>query len=126
VIEQARARFNGGQPAGATRVVSLHEPDARPIRKGRLGKPDRWTSGSPRFHTHDVRWAPINTDRSALDDPQVAASGAFVDMPVADGEGRNAPSPLRSTSTGFRSVPARARISRSTSPKCSPGLEIGS
>ena len=24
---------------GATRLVSLHEPDARPIRKGRLGKP---------------------------------------------------------------------------------------
>jgi transposase, IS5 family len=26
-------------PAGATRVVSLHDPDARPIRKGRLGRP---------------------------------------------------------------------------------------
>ena len=26
-------------PDGATRLVSLHEPDARPIRKGRLGKP---------------------------------------------------------------------------------------
>jgi IS5 family transposase len=39
VIDQARARVNGGQPAGATRLVSLHEPDARPIRKGRLGKP---------------------------------------------------------------------------------------
>jgi IS5 family transposase len=39
VIDQARARVNGDQPAGATRLVSLHEPDARPIRKGRLGKP---------------------------------------------------------------------------------------
>jgi IS5 family transposase len=39
VIDQARARVNGEQPAGATRLVSLHEPDARPIRKGRLGKP---------------------------------------------------------------------------------------
>jgi transposase, IS5 family len=39
LIEQARARVNGDQPAGATRLVSLHEPDARPIRKGRLGKP---------------------------------------------------------------------------------------
>jgi transposase, IS5 family len=39
VIEQARARVRGDQPAGATRLVSLHEPDARPIRKGRLGKP---------------------------------------------------------------------------------------
>jgi IS5 family transposase len=26
-------------PDGATRLVSLHDPDARPIRKGRLGKP---------------------------------------------------------------------------------------
>jgi IS5 family transposase len=39
LIEQARARVKGEQPAGATRLVSLHEPDARPIRKGRLGKP---------------------------------------------------------------------------------------
>ena len=39
VIDQARARVAGDQPPGATRLVSLHEPDARPIRKGRLGKP---------------------------------------------------------------------------------------
>jgi transposase, IS5 family len=39
VIDQSRARVGGEQPAGATRLVSLHEPDARPIRKGRLGKP---------------------------------------------------------------------------------------
>lgn len=39
VVAQARARVDGGQPDGATRLVSLHEPDARPIRKGRLGKP---------------------------------------------------------------------------------------
>jgi IS5 family transposase len=39
VIDQARIRVGGDQPPGATRLVSLHEPDARPIRKGRLGKP---------------------------------------------------------------------------------------
>ena len=39
VIAQARRRVNGEQPDGATRLVSLHEPDARPISKGRLGKP---------------------------------------------------------------------------------------
>ena len=39
LIGQARCRVNGGQPDGATRLVSLHEPDARPISKGRLGKP---------------------------------------------------------------------------------------
>jgi IS5 family transposase len=39
VIVQARARLAGDLPDGATRLVSLHDPDARPIRKGRLGRP---------------------------------------------------------------------------------------
>jgi IS5 family transposase len=39
VIGQARTRLAGGTPDGATRLVSLHDPDARPIVKGRLGKP---------------------------------------------------------------------------------------
>jgi len=30
---------DGITPEGATRIVSLHDPDARPIRKGRLGRP---------------------------------------------------------------------------------------
>ena len=33
------ATARGTIPDGATRQVSLHDPDARPIRKGRLGKP---------------------------------------------------------------------------------------
>src|SRR6202040_4004513 len=36
---QARQRQAGTMPAGATRRVSLHDADARPIAKGRLGKP---------------------------------------------------------------------------------------
>ncbi len=39
VAEQCRQRIAGITPDGATRVVSLHDPDARPIAKGRLGKP---------------------------------------------------------------------------------------
>jgi transposase, IS5 family len=39
VIDQTRIRLAGGTPDGATRLVSLHDPDARPIVKGRLGKP---------------------------------------------------------------------------------------
>jgi IS5 family transposase len=39
VIGQTRTRLAGGTPDGATRVVSLHDPDARPIAKGRLGRP---------------------------------------------------------------------------------------
>lgn len=39
IAAQTRQRAAGTTPAGATRRVSLHEPDARPIAKGRLGKP---------------------------------------------------------------------------------------
>lgn len=39
VAAQARQRLAGTMPDGARRRVSLHEPDARPIAKGRLGKP---------------------------------------------------------------------------------------
>jgi IS5 family transposase len=39
VIAQARSRLAGQMPDSATRLVSLHDPDARPIRKGRTGRP---------------------------------------------------------------------------------------
>jgi transposase, IS5 family len=39
IIVQTRTRLAGGTPPGASRLVSLHDPDARPIVKGRLGKP---------------------------------------------------------------------------------------
>jgi IS5 family transposase len=39
IIGQTRTRLAGQTPNGATRMVSLHDPDARPIVKGRLGKP---------------------------------------------------------------------------------------
>jgi IS5 family transposase len=39
IATQARQRLAGIVPDGATRRVSLHDRDARPIAKGRLGKP---------------------------------------------------------------------------------------
>jgi transposase, IS5 family len=39
VIGQTSMRLAGQVPGGATRLVSLHDPDARLIVKGRLGKP---------------------------------------------------------------------------------------
>jgi transposase, IS5 family len=39
VVTQARTRLAGDTPDAATRIVSLHDRDARPIVKGRLGKP---------------------------------------------------------------------------------------
>ena len=39
VVAQTRLRLSGEVPEGASRLVSLHDPDARPIKKGRIGKP---------------------------------------------------------------------------------------
>ena len=39
IAGQTRQRLAGQTPSGATRRVSLHDPDARPIAKGRLGRP---------------------------------------------------------------------------------------
>lgn len=39
IVAQTRQRVAGQTPPGATRRVSLHDGDARPIAKGRLGKP---------------------------------------------------------------------------------------
>ena len=39
IVTQTRQRVSGQTPAGASRRVSLHDGDARPIAKGRLGRP---------------------------------------------------------------------------------------
>jgi len=39
IAAQTRRRLGGQTPDGSKRRVSLHDPDARPIAKGRLGKP---------------------------------------------------------------------------------------
>ncbi len=39
IAEQTRTRLSGTTPDSATRLVSLHDPDARPIRKGRIDRP---------------------------------------------------------------------------------------
>ena len=39
IVAQIRTRLAGQMPDGATRLVSLHDPDARPIRKGRIDRP---------------------------------------------------------------------------------------
>ena len=39
IVAQTRARLAGQMPDSATRLVSLHDPDARPIRKGRIDRP---------------------------------------------------------------------------------------
>ncbi len=39
IIAQTRRRLDGNKPESATRLVSLHDPDARPIAKGRINRP---------------------------------------------------------------------------------------
>jgi IS5 family transposase len=39
ILSQTRSRLAGQTPESATRLVSLHDPDARPIRKGRIDRP---------------------------------------------------------------------------------------
>ena len=39
IVAQTRTRLGGEVPDGSTRIVSLHDTDARPIAKGRLGRP---------------------------------------------------------------------------------------
>lgn len=39
IVAHTRQRLGGDTPPGADRLVSLHDPDARPIRKGRLKRP---------------------------------------------------------------------------------------
>ena len=39
-------------------------------------------------------WAPVQTIEEAVRDPQVAASGAFIDVPVGDGTARMLATPV--------------------------------
>ncbi len=39
IVAQTRSRLAGQLPDSAARLVSLHDPDARPIRKGRIDRP---------------------------------------------------------------------------------------
>src|SRR5258708_24167696 len=50
IVTQTRSRLAGRLPDSATRLVSLHDPDAPPIRKGRIDRPAEFgpkSAGSP-------------------------------------------------------------------------------
>jgi crotonobetainyl-CoA:carnitine CoA-transferase CaiB-like acyl-CoA transferase len=52
---------------------------------------DEWAA---RLDAAGMWWAPVQTIEEAVRDPQVAASGAFVDVPVADGTARMLATPV--------------------------------
>ena len=57
------------------------------------------------FKRHDVWWAPINSVDDLLTDPQVLASGAFVQVPVHQGEAQPASFNGVATPVDFSSTP---------------------
>src|SRR5215207_1775246 len=53
IAAQTRQRLAGVTPDGSTRRVSLHDPDARPIAKGQLGKPVEFGHKAQVVDNHD-------------------------------------------------------------------------
>jgi transposase, IS5 family len=72
IVAQTRSRLAGQLPDSATRLVSLHDCDARPIRKGRLdrpvefGRPDPAPRGRHERHPARSRTPPTDAAPSPL------------------------------------------------------------
>ena len=75
VVAQARSRLAGQMPDGATRLVSLHDPDARPIRKGRIDRPGRVRVQGPGASTTTTAssWITPSSAATAPDAPAARA-----------------------------------------------------
>ena len=73
VAAQARSRLAGQMPDGATRLVSLHDPDARPIRKGRIDRPVEFGYKAQVLDNDDGVVVDYSVERGAAPDgPQLA------------------------------------------------------
>ena len=65
VVAQTRSRLAGVMPESASRVVSLHDVDARPIRKGAWASPSS-SATKLRSSTTPMESSSITTSRSAI------------------------------------------------------------
>ena len=73
IAAQTRQRLAGQMPDGSTRRVSLHDPDARPIAKGRLGKPVEFGHKAQLVEGDDGVVVDHNVERgNPADAPQLA------------------------------------------------------
>jgi IS5 family transposase len=63
IVAQGRRRVAGERIESATRLVSLHDPDARPIVKGRLGKPVEFAT-RPGSSTTKTAWSSTTTSKT--------------------------------------------------------------
>jgi hypothetical protein len=89
VAAQTKVRLSGDVPDGSTRIVSLHDPDARPIAKGRLGSP-LWHL---RHAVHaEVSFAVMSGTRMAS--PKRAWSGVHERLAALAGAGIRLPAEL--------------------------------
>jgi IS5 family transposase len=108
VVAQARTRLAGQTPDGATRLVSLHDPDARPIRKGRTDRPVEFGCKAQVTDNDDGIVLDYAVELGAAPDgPQLA--------PAIERISR------RPAACPARSPPAAATASLSSSATCTPG-----
>jgi IS5 family transposase len=79
VVTQTRSRLAGVMPDSATRLVSLHDPDARPIRRGRLGHPTEFGYKAQVIDNDDGVILDHNVERgNPADAPQLAPAIARI------------------------------------------------
>ena len=107
VAEQCRQRLAGTTPDGATRVVSLHDPDARPIAKGRLGKPVEFGYKAQIVDNEDG----VIVDHNIEAGNPVTADRGYGEQAVEDAvrAAGSARSCFTRSATACRSPPARSR-----------------
>jgi IS5 family transposase len=108
IAAQTRQRLSGTTPDGATRQVSLHDPDARPIAKGRLGRPVEFGYKAQLVDNDDGIVLDHTVERSnPADEPQLApAIGRVIHHP------HPSPSADRDRRPRLRRGPRRERPTR--------------
>ena len=81
IVTQVRTRLAGQMPDGATRLVSLHDPDARPIRKGRIDRPVEFGYKAQVSDNDDGIVLDYAVECGAVPDGPAAGAGDQADRP---------------------------------------------
>lgn len=89
IVAQTPIRLSGQTPDGATRLVSLHDPEVRPIPKGRLNKPVEFDYKAQVADNADGVVLDHNVEIGNLPDaPQLAPAIRRIKARTAGGDGR--------------------------------------
>ena len=81
IVAQTRSRLAGQLPDSATRLVSLHDPDARPIRKGRIDRPVEFGYGTTVVSMPWMGWFVVTPPTSWSTSTVVSDRGAILSPP---------------------------------------------